>query len=228
MEPSQFRAKTAAKLHLHRLWKRSQAGSATDPIQFIRDAPAQVAVGLLGFQVVTPPFFPGQDGVAGFIDRGSKTIGVISKGSLGAHRFTLAHEIGHVVLHSGESYFRDRSISEPGSGCGRPSYEIEADAFAAELLMPRKLLRNVFNRYFGNFIETGEPDVELAYAVSTSEKQWGAFDFSEAKPIEQAKAIGRARNFKSVRFSSLVDLFQVSPMAMAIQLLETGCVRPRI
>lgn len=225
-EPSKFRAMTAAKLHLLRLWRSQAAGKRRDPIEFVRVAPTEIAVGLLGFQVLTPPFFPGQDGVAGFIDRGAKTIGVISKGGLGAHRFTLAHEIGHVVLHTGERYFRDRSLSAPGSGMGTPAYEIEADAFAAELLMPRKMLRDVFSQLFGDFIDTGDPDPELADAVSNTDKQWGAFEFSAAAPLEQAKAIARARYFKSVHFTPLAALFQVSATAMGIQLLETGCVRP--
>lgn len=46
-------------------------------------------------------------------------------------RFTLAHELGHLMLHGedGRGLFRDRSFS------GDPE-ELEANSFAAELIMP--------------------------------------------------------------------------------------------
>ena len=61
-------------------------------------------------------------------------------------RFTIAHEIGHFVLHRGGTYidkgtyarFRDL---ESGSGTKRE--EREANQFAAELLMPRHLVETL-------------------------------------------------------------------------------------
>lgn len=46
------------------------------------------------------------------------------------HRFNLAHELGHFVLHDDEEH-------------GDIEIEREADAFAGELLMPEKAMRNV-------------------------------------------------------------------------------------
>jgi Zn-dependent peptidase ImmA (M78 family) len=57
-----------------------------------------------------------------------------------AHRFSIAHELGHLVL-------RHQSSPQPGTSWptaqGRPrrDHEAEANAFAAELLMPSALLR---------------------------------------------------------------------------------------
>lgn len=57
-------------------------------------------------------------------------------------RFTLAHEIGHYVLHSAENRmgFTDskRTMSRTESYWDR--YESEANTFAAQLLMPRDLV----------------------------------------------------------------------------------------
>ena len=58
-------------------------------------------------------------------------------------RFTLAHEIGHVLLHAkGDRVFVDRRFfRNDWSSKGEPREEIEANAFAAALLMPRSLIR---------------------------------------------------------------------------------------
>jgi len=58
-------------------------------------------------------------------------------GDSGRRRFTIAHEIGHFVLHP------ERCRPERGGAvneAGRME-EREADAFAAELLMPEHLVR---------------------------------------------------------------------------------------
>ncbi|WP_198413897.1 XRE family transcriptional regulator [Cryobacterium algoritolerans] len=49
------------------------------------------------------------------------------------HRFTAAHELGHLVLHGGKT-------------AGDPSLEREADKFAAEFLTPGAVLQNVLPR----------------------------------------------------------------------------------
>jgi len=52
-------------------------------------------------------------------------------------RFTIAHEIGHFLLHEG------RAVAERGGAANRATarLEREADQFAAELLMPEPLVR---------------------------------------------------------------------------------------
>lgn len=53
----------------------------------------------------------------------------------GRHRFTAAHELGHLLLHSGRGFAR-----VPASNAIRPfeNSEWQADTFAAELLMPAR------------------------------------------------------------------------------------------
>ena len=62
----------------------------------------------------------------------------------GRMNFTIAHEIGHIVLHSklndNSCEFRD-NINEAWD---ENKKEIEADKFASNLLMPRDIVRDVF------------------------------------------------------------------------------------
>ncbi|WP_415060881.1 ImmA/IrrE family metallo-endopeptidase [Flavobacterium sp.] len=60
-------------------------------------------------------------------------------------RFTIAHEIGHYILHSKEQpIFIDKTPSvmfrNNSSSTGEDFKEREANAFAASLLMPKKLI----------------------------------------------------------------------------------------
>lgn len=71
-------------------------------------------------------------------------IGVNSEHPKVRQRFTIAHEFGHFVLHEGIRSHLDKNyridlrsdISSEGSSVG----EIEANYFAASILMPRKFL----------------------------------------------------------------------------------------
>lgn len=61
-------------------------------------------------------------------------------------RFSIAHELAHYFLHyNGTAYFANRSINGVSS-----KEEKEADTFAAELLMPNKLVRQEFDNYTHN------------------------------------------------------------------------------
>jgi Zn-dependent peptidase ImmA (M78 family) len=84
------------------------------------------------------------------IKGGKRAIAVNAKHHRNRQRFTIAHEIGHFVLHHKDfedpkndlhwdkkwAYFR--STDSPGP---KPE-EVEANQFAAELLMPENLLRD--------------------------------------------------------------------------------------
>lgn len=89
----------------------------------------------------------GEESISGFIQmekEGTTVIGINSAHSPTRQRFTLAHELGHYFLHpSAETRvdighgvrFRDES-----SGEGVDPAEVEANLFAAELLMPTEFL----------------------------------------------------------------------------------------
>ncbi len=79
-------------------------------------------------------------------------IGVNSSHSTSRKRFTIAHEIGHFLLHEGDALHVDQREGvdlglrmkrrDPESSLGTDDEEKEANFFAAELLMPTSLLES--------------------------------------------------------------------------------------
>lgn len=92
-----------------------------------------------------------EDSISGMlvIKNGRVIIGVNENHHPNRQRFTLAHELGHFLLHRDVSsifidastiFFRDGTSSD-----GSKAQEIEANAFAGELLMPEKQIREAIN-----------------------------------------------------------------------------------
>jgi Zn-dependent peptidase ImmA (M78 family) len=85
--------------------------------------------------------------ISGFIYRsGSETvIGVNTRQASVRQRFTIAHECGHLVLHDLNELHVDRDfvirLRSNLSSLGLDKDEMEANRFAAELLMPTRLLK---------------------------------------------------------------------------------------
>jgi Zn-dependent peptidase ImmA (M78 family) len=79
------------------------------------------------------------------MDAGKGTIGYSPTESKVRQRFTIAHELGHYELHKQDSgLFIDKDFTvlfrDENSSSGEIKKEQEANAFAAALLMPEKLL----------------------------------------------------------------------------------------
>ncbi|MXX15556.1 MAG: ImmA/IrrE family metallo-endopeptidase [Gemmatimonadetes bacterium] len=85
-------------------------------------------------------------------------IGVNKKHPRNRRRFSIAHEIGHFMLHEGDTYidngyrvqFRDLE-----SGSGTIGEEMDANAFAAALLMPAEWVKNAFYQQPFDLTEDG-------------------------------------------------------------------------
>jgi Zn-dependent peptidase ImmA (M78 family) len=112
-----------------------------------RVAKAPVPVGLIaelcGARIVENEF----DGeISGVLVRkpGNVVIGVEKTQSKQRQRFTIAHELGHLLLHEGAEVHFDRNfrvnLRSPISSKAEDVAEIEANAFAASLLMPISFL----------------------------------------------------------------------------------------
>ncbi len=90
--------------------------------------------------------FEGKDDISGILyrDELQTVIGINSTHSKARQRFTIAHEIGHLVLHKGE-LFVDQTVRvnfrDKRSSLAEDQQEIEANKFAAELLMPPEMIR---------------------------------------------------------------------------------------
>jgi Zn-dependent peptidase ImmA (M78 family) len=92
------------------------------------------------------------DAISGFLisKNGKNVIGINSNESSVRKRFTMAHELGHFILHSNKEddlfiskiHFRDEE-----SSTGEMKREREANAFAAGILMPRFLIEKELQQF---------------------------------------------------------------------------------
>jgi Zn-dependent peptidase ImmA (M78 family) len=115
--------------------------------------------------------------ISGFIFRqGEKAIiGVNSANAPVRQRFTIAHELGHYLIHTqgADKVHVDRlfdiKFRDDLSSQGTDSDEREANFFAAELLMPRKFIKADLEKINQVDLEDGQILVDLAnrYEVST-------------------------------------------------------------
>lgn len=105
---------------------------------------------------------------------GGAVIGVNRDQARTRQRFTIAHELGHYVLHRRQLADVHLQRGYRASQGDDPT-EIEANAFAAELLMPRALVEaSLRDRGHGSGLdaESGDTDVirELAREFDVSEQ----------------------------------------------------------
>jgi len=126
-----------------------------------------------GAEVHYEPFSGELSGMVHRQPTGKAVIGVNALHSPTRQRFTIAHELGHLVLHQNEQFHVDEN-SPIGfrnflSSQAVNSDEIEANQFAAELLMPTYLLKAEIEKIPAN---TGTEDAiaKLAEIFEVSEQ----------------------------------------------------------
>jgi Zn-dependent peptidase ImmA (M78 family) len=116
--------------------------------QAVRHAPVDVekVAKTLGVDV---HFEPAADNLSGFLLRHKQRaiIGVNTNHAENRQRFTIAHEIGHFLLHDHDEIHIDRNgcgitlrLRDDQSAKGEDDHEREANLFAAELLMPARFI----------------------------------------------------------------------------------------
>nr|WP_303649485.1 ImmA/IrrE family metallo-endopeptidase [Asticcacaulis machinosus] len=120
-----------------------------------------------------------------FIKDGVKVIGVNNAHHPNRQRFTIAHELGHMILH--QQLLESSVHVDTGTlrrdflaTTGSDPIEIQANRFAAELLMPETFLRE-FLRDKSLDVEDEESLSELArrFKVSTMALQFRLLAFQE-------------------------------------------------
>lgn len=103
-------------------------------------------------------------------------IGVNSRHPATRQRFTVAHEIGHLVLHKGRPIFIDRFVRVNWRNGQSDLEEIQANAFAAELLMPRKFvdleIERVLSRRANVTAQQLSTELAKTFQVSTEAMQY--------------------------------------------------------
>lgn len=137
-------------------------------------------------------------------------------------RFSIAHEIGHIRLHSKEKFTelpRPRPLREKRTHTKRNGryYDVEADRFATELLMPMRAVKYQFEKIFN----TTEVITNTALARKITKKNKKEFQYREINDKKNLSKI--AATYISDDFElqkSLVDFFDVSIAAMSNRLIE--------
>jgi Zn-dependent peptidase ImmA (M78 family) len=116
--------------------------------------PVEVVARRLGLEVIRQQLPRDTSAVIVRSAQGRRVIGVNSQHSDTRQRFSIAHEIGHALLHlpseppaTGDAVV-DRPLEvlfrDDLASMGVDAREIEANAFAAELLMPEAAVRDRF------------------------------------------------------------------------------------
>lgn len=99
---------------------------------------AEIATSL-GADLQIEPLEGGLSGVL-YREGGRTVLGVNGWHAEVRQRFTIAHELGHLQLHQDALFVDGLLQRDATSSRAVNTHEIEANAFAAELLMPRHLL----------------------------------------------------------------------------------------
>ena len=105
---------------------------------------------------------------------GVKYIGVNSTESYVRQRFTIAHELGHIYLHRQDPLRYDPSVEfvyyrDGKSAAGTDQKEIEANAFAAELLMPEEAVKKEIKSMNGIDLHDSDAVERLANKFGVSQ-----------------------------------------------------------
>lgn len=143
-------------------WAEKKANKLLDSLNINQiPIPVEEIAHRLNINISYEPFEGDLSGVL-FRDNSDTIIGVNSNESDKRQRFTIAHELGHFVLHEGDQLHIDHnfkvnfrnSVSSQGSNFN----EIEANAFAASLLMPEKLVREIYETSIPNGVDPFSDD----------------------------------------------------------------------
>lgn len=127
-------------------WERARTAAANlleDASVTAPPVPVERIARRLGAQLRYEPFEGDLSGLL-FQETGQAIIGVNASHSKARQRFTIAHELGHLILHHQGRLHIDRNYRvhrrDEVSALGINVDEMVANAFAAELLMPAMML----------------------------------------------------------------------------------------
>ncbi len=227
LELTDFQIERIARNLLNQLWSlRLECfpdGDSKVPLN-IRDP--ETALMSIGFQVkyaenLGNHFFQGARlGVAGLIDRPESTVWVSKEYPLNVRNFTMAHELGHALLHKSIVQHRDRPLDRAPDRTIRTQMEWEADKLATHFLMPKKQVRTEFEKRFQTrkFIF----DETAAFAMGIS--NFDTISRIRNSRRELSRLLATTKKFHLSKFQSLSELFEVSSEAMAIRIEELNLV----
>ena len=160
--------------------------------------------------------------LGGFLNRPANLIAISDQLKPRTKLFTLAHEVGHVLMHPGLHHHREMPIhgmTEPREPAD--PREREANNFAGCFLVPTKQLRRAFSAAFG--VDSLKLTDDVAWELLGA--NFTALMNSPYNSRAFERLVAQAPRFRGRHFTALYDLFQVSATTMAIRLRQTGLVR---
>ncbi len=203
----------------HTIWKMKRLES---PREVLR---ADIAIEkLLGYKIVKRDslgvynIYGDSVEVAGIIDNDNKAIGISGKFSSEVQNFTLAHELGHAILHKQTGLHRDKAIGNLSET--REPIEQQADKFATYFLMPEKQIKEFFNEIFS--MEKFTLNEDNVFALNGGSLT--SFRSKCKSTRDLSRIISSTESFYGIPFKSMANVFNVSIEAMAIRMEELGLV----
>lgn len=167
------RSKVAAQKAAESLAWRLAASYPVDPTAIAEE---------LGVKVVAGPPADSELSGALVLRDGRATIIYNSGHGNVRTRFTIAHELGHFLLHTDEgdeaTLFRD-SVSSLGTD----KREVHANAFAAALLMPERFVRKVVSAPVAALDEAAIEKAASTFCVSTQAMTYRLADLGLYAPL---------------------------------------------
>ncbi len=201
--------------------------------EFLVEAPARIATNLLRLQIKEVPEIVSRESlvrtresaeVVGVLNRPKRKIIFAQKWGFWVSRFTLAHEIGHWLLHPSVVVHRERALDLTRT-VRRSPIERDADLFAAELLMPSRLVQDAFLDRFNEVIEPSANPDAVYYWLSRDGAEINTAALYDEDPMYRAIQFATTRYYHGRWIVSMCEFFRVSPSAMAIQLIDLGLVK---
>ena len=152
--------------------------------------PVEEIAKALGIEV---KYSPGRPDVSGALVRDGRSafIAVNSAQHENRQRFTIAHEIGHFLRHKGTRLHFDEDFSvnfrDALSSEAKDSVEIEANQFAASLLMPRHFIRKDMTRFIsdGSDPEDAIESLRIKYKVSKRAMEFRLLNLGYISPVAE-------------------------------------------
>jgi Zn-dependent peptidase ImmA (M78 family) len=140
--------------------------------------PVEEVAKTLGAEVTYEPFEGELSGML-YRDGERKVIGINSAHSQTRQRFSLAHEIAHLRLHKGRPVIVDKIVQDKlvrlnmrdaKSSQATDREEIEANQFAAALLMPRDMILKEVSRRVSRRLSVAADELvrQMAHAFQVS------------------------------------------------------------
>jgi Zn-dependent peptidase ImmA (M78 family) len=157
--------------------------------------------------------------VAGIIDSTKKYVAISENFTDETMAFTVAHELGHALLHPNSVLHRDRPMDGSHANIPKDFRERQADRFAACFLMPKKLVVSQLEARFGTkkiFLDNKTANDLGAKLSDLKDHCKTTRDF--------ARVIAEVNQVTFNTFDSMAEQFRVSTGAMAIRLEELGLV----